>query len=231
MFIIIGERAFCSCSSLESIKLADNMNFIGKYAFSYCTSLHSVVLPDKLTSVSENAFYCCESLYSVTVGKNITYLGDCVFLNCYRLVEVINNSNIVLTKGDTSWGYIAYNAIEINKNVSSKINIKNDKIVTFNGDKGVYVVDYIGSSSDVHLALTSQKINQYAFLNNHTISSISISVNVDSIGKWAFKNCTNLASIHYYGTVIEWNQIPKGEDWCSNVGATYVSCSDGNVTL
>jgi hypothetical protein len=54
---------------------------------------------------------------------------------------------------------------------------------------------------------------------------------VTSIENWAFSGCSKLKSITFEGTMEEWNSITKGSDWNKNVPATYVQCSDGQVSL
>ncbi len=46
-----------------------------------------------------------------------------------------------------------------------------------------------------------------------------------------FRDCQSLTSITFEGTMAQWDAIAFTEDWNRNVPATYVQCSDGNVTL
>lgn len=61
--------------------------------------------------------------------------------------------------------------------------------------------------------------------------SVIIGRNVAYIGYQAFNDCSSLTSITFKGTVQEWDNITKESYWNSNVPATYVQCSDGQVTL
>jgi hypothetical protein len=54
---------------------------------------------------------------------------------------------------------------------------------------------------------------------------------VTSIENWAFSGCSGLTSITFDGTIEQWNNINKGDGWNKNVPATYVQCTDGQVTL
>ena len=65
---IIGERAFCNCTSLTSIEIPDSVTSIGSYAFYNCISLTSIVIPDSVTSIGSSAFAGCTSLTRIDFG-------------------------------------------------------------------------------------------------------------------------------------------------------------------
>lgn len=55
----IGPKAFEHCSSLKSIRLSSNLEYIGPSAFLGCTSLKEIHLPSSLKTVGEWAFSFC----------------------------------------------------------------------------------------------------------------------------------------------------------------------------
>ncbi|MBO4262839.1 MAG: leucine-rich repeat protein [Clostridia bacterium] len=76
------------------------------------------------------------------------------------------------------------------------------------------------------------KIKNYAFGNFKKLTRISIPASIRHIGKGAFINCENLTEIKYNGTLAEWENVEKEEDWCKNVSPDcVVKCSDGNVVV
>ena len=84
----IGDHAFYSCESLESIIIPEGVTSIGDSAFSWCYSLKSVTIPDSVTSIGDSAFYDCRSLKSVTIPDGVTSIGDRVFEGCDSLTSV-----------------------------------------------------------------------------------------------------------------------------------------------
>ena len=50
-----------------------------------------------------------------------------------------------------------------------------------------------------------------------------------NIGDDAFKNCTQLTTIVFAGTVEQWNGIEKKATWNANTGDYTIQCSDGNI--
>lgn len=69
------------------------------------------------------------------------------------------------------------------------------------------------------------------FAGCSNLTSITIPSSVTTIDDRAFSSCSTLNSITFEGTIQQWNAISKGRSWNYNVPATYVQCSDGQVTL
>ena len=84
----MGEQVFYN-AGLAQIEFAENIGLvaIGEMAF-YGTELVNVVLPDSIVSIGSGAFYYCENLESVTFGEGLLTLGDNTFTGCSSLVEV-----------------------------------------------------------------------------------------------------------------------------------------------
>ena len=74
-------------------------------------------------------------------------------------------------------------------------------------------------------------IGKRAFYFCNKMKNIVIGSNVNHIGDSAFENCSKLTEIIFEGTMEQWNAIVKGPNWNTNVPATYVQCSDGQVAL
>ena len=86
----IGEHAFYNCARLQSVVLPEGVERIGKQAFFLCGSLQSVSLPDSLTDVEYGAFRGT-GLTEVTLPKNIRTLGNDTFTDCHALRTVYYN--------------------------------------------------------------------------------------------------------------------------------------------
>ena len=54
--LIIGEKAFSGCNSLEAIHLPDNLKVIGKGAFEWCFNLKEIVIPKEIEHIGTNSF-------------------------------------------------------------------------------------------------------------------------------------------------------------------------------
>lgn len=98
----IGENAFYNCNSLTDFNLSTNsrLSTIGAGAFAY-TNLYKFLLPSYMSSIGNDAFYNCE---------NLTF--------------VINQSNLTISKGFSSYGRIAYYAFDVVKSENEIITVE-----------------------------------------------------------------------------------------------------------
>ncbi|MCQ4022891.1 MULTISPECIES: leucine-rich repeat protein [unclassified Ruminococcus] len=84
----IGAYAFCNSLELTSITIPDGVISIGESAFSLCFALQSITIPNSVTSIGDGAFEYCHSLQSVTIPDSVTSIGAWTFYNCNDLTSV-----------------------------------------------------------------------------------------------------------------------------------------------
>ena len=58
---------------------------IEEWAFCNCSSLTSVTIANSVISIGNNAFYNCRSLTYISIGNSLTYIGYDAFYNCSSL--------------------------------------------------------------------------------------------------------------------------------------------------
>ena len=83
----IGDYAFYMCNSLKELVLPKSVTEIGTSAFNQCSSLKSVELPDGVKEIDDYAFYMCKSLETIPFDE-ITHIGDYAFYGCKAMVQV-----------------------------------------------------------------------------------------------------------------------------------------------
>lgn len=84
---IIDEEAFYACTSLQSIRLAEELEMIVPWTFWGCKSLTSADLPG-VRIICEHAFQSCGKLANVRLGKPLDRIDEYAFASCGSLREM-----------------------------------------------------------------------------------------------------------------------------------------------
>ena len=136
------------------------------------------------------------TITSITIPNGVTSIGDIAFLGCYRLVEVINKSSISMTLGSPANGYVAYYAKQIIADESSsKLSTDSSGYVTYNDGEDIWLINYVGTDTNIIIPNSITKINTYAFYDCSSLTNIEILNSVTSIGDYAFRDCSSLTNI------------------------------------
>ena len=84
----INAYAFINCTKLETVNLSDNLKVLGKSAFHSCTKLKTIEIPESLTALSPFAFYGAEALDEVVIADGLESIGEKTFYNTRSLKSV-----------------------------------------------------------------------------------------------------------------------------------------------
>ena len=90
----IGESAFMSCPSLESVDIEYGVKELSDMVFWGCENLKHITLPDSITFIDSLTFAYCKSLTNVRLPLNITSLYYRTFVNCTGLTSVFISDSI-----------------------------------------------------------------------------------------------------------------------------------------
>ena len=209
---IISTGMFSGCTSLETIKLPDNIREIENYAFANCKSLCSFTVPKDVTQISEGTFLNCESLSSITLGDEITSIGNSAFTGC-NLTEIQLPSGIesigedafagnkfteiIIPSGVSKLGAGAFAGCELLQSISVEENNNN-----FSASNGV-LYDKAGTTlllcpggkeGSYTLPRRTTKIAESAFKDCKKITELNLPSGLTTIGGKAFSgmNLTNI---------------------------------------
>ena len=161
----------------------------------------------------------------------VTGIADRAFKFCSFV------TGITLPDGVTSIGNSAFNGC------SALTSITIPDSVTIIGDSAFWgctsiehatmpamAIEAIPKDSLTGVVLTSgDSIGRYAFANCSALTSITIPDTVTSIGGSAFYRCSALTEISFNGTVEQWNAVSKGTYWDSDTGDYTVYCTNGET--
>jgi len=191
------EAAFYGCTSLTSVTIPDSVTSIGEYAFINCTSLASVTIPDSVTSIGEFAFWGCTSMTSVTIPDSVTSVEYYAFFRCSGLISVIIGRSV------TNIGGLAFslcgNLVELSVSPNN-LHYTSIEGVLFDKNATQIKVFPGGRSGHYTMPATVNSIGDYAFYECTGLTSITMPDSVTSIGRSSFKGCANLTSFFFRGS-------------------------------
>ncbi|MFQ7010539.1 MAG: leucine-rich repeat domain-containing protein, partial [Oscillospiraceae bacterium] len=198
----IGNFAFSECTSLTSMTIPDSVTCIGNCAFDSCTSLTSVTIPDSVTSIGVYAFCACTSLKSVTIPDSVTSIGDYAFSYCTSL------TGIWVDEGNSHY-------------------FSDASGVLFNKDKTVLAQCPGAFSGSYAIPDGVTSINDAAFVNCESLTSVTIPDGVTNIGYEVFAGCTSLANMVLPNGVTRIGA--EAFDWCTSMKS--ITIPDGVTSI
>ena len=225
----IGYRVFEGCTSITSIVIPDSVTSIGDRAFRGCSSLTSMVIPDSVTSIGEGAFYHCSSLTTITIPDSVTSIGWASFRYCTSLTSIEIPDSITSIESYAFSNCTSLTSINVNEDNTSYQSIDGN---LYSKDGKILIQYAIGKKNTSFTIPDSVTgIGSNTFEGCTSLANVTIGDSVTKIGEFAFGNCTGLTSITFNGSIEQWSSISKSDNWKNGVPATYVQCTDGQVTF
>ena len=212
---------------IKTVVIENGVTTVGYDAFDSCTELRSAVIGNTVTLIEDFAFGRCEKLTSVTVGYNVESISGLAFCYCPAIMEIVNYSILDLRVGDSTYGELCANALEVHS-AKSKLASKGEFwFYTYSGV--TYLIGYDGVDEDITLPADFNckvyEIYANAFSQNNVIKSVDIGDGVTKIGRGAFANCGKLAAVTIGRNVTE---IGEGAfAGCDALTSAVFSVSDG----
>lgn len=219
----IKNYAFCNYSALESITLADTVEYIGVHVFDGCSSLKYKVFDNAKYLSSENnsyyalvsavdtsitqceindstrvmAGYCfsgCKKLTSIVIPDSVIYVGAYSFNDCFKLKTADLPDTITRIETGLFGGCLELSDLEIPDTVTSIGGVAFDACVSL---KTLVIPDLV------------TVIETAAFQECHGLKNIIIPDSVIEIQPFAFNYCKKLLHIYSFA-----EEKPAG--WADN---------------
>ena len=183
--------------SIKSIVIEDGVVSIGKYAFSECNSLTAITIPNSVIFIGSSAFSGCSSLTAVSIPNSVVLIEGAAFYGCSSL-------NAVNIYDLAAWCNISFSAASSNP---------------LNNAKNLYLNGTLVEELVIPDGIT--KINDYAFYNCSSLTSVTIPNSVTCIGKSAFSGSKSLTSVNIPNSVTTIESSAFGG--CSSLNAVNIS--------
>lgn len=195
--------------------------------------------------IKENTLNRCNRLKTIQLGTNVSEIEG-AFTNTNVDIQCIYKGSVT--------NYYKIKGFDLHLGKSMKFNSSTG--IVFDEDEELTYIDdrlrYKSTGETLSISKNITNIHEYAFnsmspskfiifcdiinqfksttLIYTNIQNLRLGVEITNITN-IFKDCANLTSITYDGTIEQWNAITKAEDWNENIPATVVTCSDGTVTI
>lgn len=186
----IGVSAFEECSGATKAVFTQNgaLKEIGSMAFYGCSGLKEIDLPDGLEGIGGGAFACCENVRMLSIPASVQSISNNALEYCYRLYEIENLSDISITAGDG----LGENTLRVYTSEEEERMARRtvgDFEFAYPVDEW-YLIEYEGAGGKVSLpdAVEGETYNivSYLFMDNESITELTVSNGATWIGKYAF---------------------------------------------
>ncbi len=182
----IGNGAFMSFLTLESIKIANSVTYIGDGAFYGCLRLESMEMSDSVIYIGEHAFQSCHRLTNIEIPNGMEHIGFYTFYDCRDL------SNVKIPEGVKS---IEDNAFAGCCNLTSlKLPNSIEKI-------GKSAFESCTGLTSLELPENIVEIGFRAFSRCSGLKNIKIQNGVSNVGDAVFEGCSSLTEIDIPGSI------------------------------
>ena len=171
------------------ITLPDSINGkdyeIYDYAFNNNASLQSVTIPYSVKYIRDYAFYNCSSLTIYCVATSIPsgWEINWNYSNCPVVWKCYHND-----VADDGYVYAVIDGLRYSLKDNIATVIRQSSIIS----DGIIIPSFVEYNGIIY-SVTS--IDDYAFYNCSSLTSVTISTSVTSIGDYAFSGCSSLSSI------------------------------------
>ena len=212
----IGGSAFAACVGLTSVVIPEGVKEIGSQAFASCEKLESVEIPSTVTNIGYYAFNNNKALTKVI--SHIQTLSETTVNENAFDSNVKTKTTLYVPKGTVN----TYKETNVWKNFA---NIKEIPISTANGDGVTIYYQYTDDSktalkvisgpdkytgavkipekaNDGSNDLPVKAIDEKAFENCKSLTSVEIPSGVTSIGDMAFFDCESLTDVALEGSTL-----------------------------
>ena len=177
----IGDMAFLG-SDITQVTLPSTLAAIGKSAFQECESLTSVSLPDSLTEADDFAFYGCTALKSVRFGAGLKSTSYQMFKSCTSLTDI-------------TFGGLSELDAHTFARCTALVSVDLPATVTTIGT-GAFGCDSYDSPKLQSITLRGvSEIPFQAFLNQKSLTSVTLNDKLTAIYRAAFLGCSSLAAM------------------------------------
>lgn len=208
---LIGNQHILLGCKTSIIPQDNNIEVIGDHAFSGDRGEFSITIPSNIKRFGYGSFYKCSGLQSVSFPNTQLEILHDAFNGCIGLTSIDVPSNLTI---DSSTFQDCTSLQEISGSISNTT-----------------TVGGACHSSGFTIRVTeggTVGVGQYYGV---PVKELYWPKDITYIDRVAFNANTTLTSLHYDGTISEWEAIPKDTDWNGSDYLKTIHCTDGDIAL
>ena len=180
-----------SNQTITAVIIEDGVTSIGNTAFYYCHELTSLTIPEGLTYIGSFSFTDCRYLTSLTLPESMVTIGASAF-NTTGLVSVSIPAGV---KSIGNYAFASCSDLQFLSVASGNTDYSSAGGVLFNKDQTTLIQYPGGKQGGYTIPNTVNTIGDYAFANCSNLTDVFIPTSVTVIGDYAFENCIGLTEI------------------------------------
>lgn len=216
----MGINTFNGCSSLTSITLPNTLKSIGSDAFNK-TSLTSITLPNSVEELGSMVFYKLQSLKTVNLGTGLKSIGSGCFLGDTSLESLVIPDSVTTIKGYAFEDCTGLKTVVVGGGL---------KDLGWRLFSGCTALETVTIRSGVQ-SINSSNDSSGPFRNCSSLETLYLPGSLVSIGRYTFRESTQLKDVYFNGTAYEWGGMAIGldNDPLYNAAMHYVPFQDTNA--
>ncbi len=198
---------FAEClKNLTSMAIPNSVTSIGDYAFRGCSSLTNANIGNSVTSIGSDAFYGCSGLSNVTIPDSVTFIDSGAFKGCSILTSATIGNSVNYIGNSAFYGCTGLTRVYIsNLSAWCRLNFENATTNPLYYARHLYLND--DELTDLVVPDDVESIGDYAFYNC-SLTSVRLHQSLASVGKQAFYNSPTIESVTCESTIPpSWNDI------------------------
>lgn len=225
-------------ANFKYVKIEGENKRIPNWAFAIVPALETVILNNKIGVVEDNSFFSCKNLSTINL-ENVDSIGESAFK--FTKIQTANLENVTMV------GEFAFSDCPLLQKVLFSKKLKQLGDFAFSNDtllieciipSGIIGANTFMGCSNLETIEASQVsfIGKAAFLNCQSLSSITLSPELESIEELTFYGCRNLRNISlpqnlktigdfaFWGTSIDVLEIPASVSKIGN--SAFAECKN-----
>ena len=225
----IEDQAFSGCNALLKIEVKPaNPNYCSIDGNLYSKDQSTLIryangktdtsfsIPQGVVYIGTQAFTGAAHLTRITIPDSVTEIGEYAFSSCTAMEQILIPKSVTVIRGYAFSNCSTLQSIDLP-----------DQLVAL----GENAFGKCTALVSIVIPDPITWINPSLLIDCSALESVTLPAGVSSIQAFALAQCANLHTVHFKGTMEQWNAMSRNGWWNHLSPFTVVHCIDGDVTI